>query len=99
MSAQNPRSDKWAEWYALPQHQNVLSTWGESNGREPQHETLCPNDPDPHPDARPDTVCWCSAFCGFCDHHEKRHTYAVDRGVWASTTPCTMCPDGICPRG
>jgi hypothetical protein len=93
VSRDNPRSDKWAEWYTL--RPNTVSNWGEVNGYDPKHESFCPNDADQHPDVDPDTVCWCTAFCGFCDHHEKHHTYGLPRG---EPVPCAQCPDEVCPR-
>jgi hypothetical protein len=107
VSKDNPRSDKWAEWYTF--HTNVVATWGEANGREPPHEWLCPYNesrptrpeeslfPDePLPVSDPRSRCWCNAFCGFCDHHTDHHTYSGERDT---PTPCTQCTSGICPDG
>lgn len=91
MTREVPRSDKWAEWYIF--RPNVLATWGEANGYGPKHESFCENDPAPMPGANHRAPCWCSAFCGFCDHHMDRHTYGQDEHV-----PCEQCPGGLCPR-
>jgi hypothetical protein len=104
VSRDDPRSDKWAEWYLF--HPDVLATYGEADGSAPQHEWLCPDNtsrptrpeeslsPDePLSVADPNAPCWCSAFCGFCDHHEKHHTYGTGKPV-----PCKLCPAGLCTR-
>ncbi len=104
MSRDQPRSDMWAEWYLL--HPNTLATYGEAMGLAPPHEWLCPENssrptspeqslfPDESlPVADPNAPCWCTAFCGFCDHHERHHTYSDPEHV-----PCKRCPEGRCRR-
>lgn len=86
MSRDNPRSDRWREYYDL--HPNILASYGEAVGNEPPHEPGCES-PDPY------AFCWCSAFCGFCNHHADHHTYRTG----AREVPCTKCPDGVCPYG
>ncbi len=92
MSRDNPRSERWAAYYEL--HENVVATWGEQNGYEPKHEPRCANNPDPAGETDPMAPCWCTVFCGFCDHHMDHHNYEHGAGV----VPCTQCPGGMCPR-
>lgn len=92
MSRDNPRSDEWAEWYSF--HPQAVAAWGEANGYEPKHEPGCTFDPDPVTPADSRVLCWCNAFCGYCDHHTDHHQWDASRDA----VPCSRCPDEICLR-
>lgn len=87
MSARQPRTPHWREYYDL--HTDVLASWAEQQGHQPPHEPGCEG-PDPK------RYCWCVVFCGYCDHHTEEHRYDVARGA---PVPCAQCPGGVCVRG